>query len=98
MCECPRRDSNPHCTDFKSVASADWATGAEPRQCDSLEPSAREAVVPTVRPAPDSPSGPSSHRRTVTQPSPVLLFRLMPIAYAQTLFAPRCTGAVSAKP
>ena len=25
---CPRRDSNPHCDDFKSSASADWATGA----------------------------------------------------------------------
>ena len=25
---CPRRDSNPHCADFKSAASADWATGA----------------------------------------------------------------------
>ncbi len=25
---CPRRDSNPHCSDFKSPASAGWATGA----------------------------------------------------------------------
>jgi hypothetical protein len=25
---CPRWDSNPHCGDFKSPASADWATGA----------------------------------------------------------------------
>ncbi len=27
-CTCPRRDSNPHCVDFKSTASAGWATGA----------------------------------------------------------------------
>lgn len=26
--ECPRWDSNPHCADFKSAASADWATRA----------------------------------------------------------------------
>ena len=26
--ECPRWDSNPHLTDFKSAASADWATRA----------------------------------------------------------------------
>jgi len=26
--QCPRWDSNPHCADFKSAASADWATRA----------------------------------------------------------------------
>ncbi len=25
---CPKRDSNPYLKDFKSFASADWATGA----------------------------------------------------------------------
>lgn len=27
-CTCPRSDSNGHCTDFESAASAGWATGA----------------------------------------------------------------------
>ena len=41
--QCPQWDSNPHCADFKSAASANWAIGAAPRVAQSTVP-----AVPAV--------------------------------------------------
>ena len=43
--ECPGRDSNPHWKDFKSSASADWATGA-------VKPSGDSSVLARYRRVP----------------------------------------------
>ena len=32
--QCPQSDSNRHCADFKSAASANWAMGASPDRRD----------------------------------------------------------------
>lgn len=54
--ECPRWDSNPHWVDFKSTASADWATGAGSSRCQST---VRQGPVLPGR----APRGESSARR-----------------------------------
>ena len=49
--QCPQWDSNPHCADFKSAASANWAIGALQFSAYFLAtqlrlPALRTAVIP----------------------------------------------------